>query len=765
MIQKGKTQKLKTGIHETNRCFVFILAVFSLLVLASLGYSLVKMHWTSTKTTTNYVLNLSQQLTNMVDLEIRSGRQQLISIGDSFEQVVSKEDNAGLKEFLTRKQALCGFDFIALEDTQKDRIVVVGNTFPENHDKSIQALHAMDTSRLAQESRVCKMGIENGNAIYAMPLYNNDIQIGFLWAGNTSESMQNLIRSRSFQGRTYSCIINKKGDLLLTSEQQKTFQNLAYVFENKTDTKLLKNMEQMKADIETGQNGIFSFVSEGGNHVYLAYTPMYGGNRIMLTMVPTNLLSTDYDTFVRIATAAVVGTLLVFMIFFILLTRSYRSNRKKLEHLAFFDEITKGENNQAFCMKYRELCRQTDARKYAITLLDVINFKEINKTFGIKYGNTVLRYLYMVISDTLNKDYGEFVTRSEMDHFFLCLREQEPESLQRRLNIIIEKINAYEGNQLPHYHISFRMAAKFVDEQESDPLTLEDQVRSVLKLTNTMPGKCVFYSEEFAERIRWEQELDNSFETALATEEFKIYLQPKVSLESGRIEGAEALVRWQHQTRGMVPPNDFIPILERNGKITLLDKYVFKKVCLWIKDRLDHCKPIIPISINLSRSHLIDENFFSWFVETSDQYSIPHELIEFELTESTFMEQDQIQRMQTCIMWMHRLGFRLAIDDFGIGYSSLSLLREFDVDILKLDRTFFLDLDNHKARDVICCLVDLAKKLNIHIVVEGIETKKQIEYLKDLGCKMIQGYFFSRPLPKKEFDVWYDNFDFKQYEV
>ena len=207
MADKRKIRRFKAAAREIGRYVILILAVFSLAVLTLLGYSLAEMQLTSTKTTTNYVLNLTRQLTNMVDLEIGSGRQQLTSIGDSFEQVVSKEDDAGVEEFLTRKQAICGFDFIALEDTQKNRIVVAG-VFPEDRVRSIEALRNMDTSRRAQESGSCKMGIENENVIYAMPLYAYDKQIGFIWAGNTAESMQDMIRSRSFQGRAYSCIIN-----------------------------------------------------------------------------------------------------------------------------------------------------------------------------------------------------------------------------------------------------------------------------------------------------------------------------------------------------------------------------------------------------------------------------------------------------------------------------------------------------------------------------------------------------------------------------
>lgn len=741
-----------------------VLGVFSLMIIGILGYSLIGMRSASMDSTTNHVQNLTKNLTYTVDLEISRGRQQLISVGDSFEQVVVKKDNAAVEEFITRKQKLCGFDFIALEDTRAGRTAMAG-VIPEEYEENIAAFYELDISQKALTERTCEVSIENEDVIYALPLYDEGEQIGFIWAGNRAESMRNIIKSRSFQEQSYSCIINKNGDVILTADKREAFRNLETIFKEGSDAKLQKNLKEMQENIANDKSGIFRIVTDGGHKAYLAYTSMEESRWIMLTIVPIDLLSADYDSFVYWATVAVSGTMLVFMCFYILLTRIYRSNRKKLEQLAYSDEITGGGNNQAFCMKYRELCRKTGAKGYTIVLLDVVNFKEINKKFGVKQGDDILCYLYKVIYNHINESKGEFAARSEMDRFFLCIKEDEPEGVQQRLDAVMKEINFSGGTKMSCYQVSFRMAAAFTGEQDSDPVVLEDRVRSMLKTADAVPGKCVFYSKDFEEQVYREQELNEAFEDALVSEELHIYFQPKVSLEKGRVEGAEALVRWFHPTWGIVPPGDFIPMLEENGKILRLDKYVFEKVCAWLKKREVNGEELIPVSVNLSRNNLMDENFFAWFVETADRYGVRHDLIEFELTESTFMVQEQIQQMRGYITQMHESGFRISIDDFGTGYSSISLLREFDVDVLKLDRTFFLGLDDPKARDVIRCLVDLAKKLDTRVVVEGIETKKQISYLKELSCDVVQGYFFSKPLPAMEFERWYCEFDFKEYGV
>ncbi|MBS6195077.1 MAG: EAL domain-containing protein [Clostridiales bacterium] len=761
---KRKTWKEKMDIEKMSRHAVRVLIVFSVVIMGVLGYSLVGMWYASADSTTNYVQSMTKKLTDMVDLEIRRGRQQVISVGDSFEQVVAKKDDAAVEEFITRKQKLCGFDFIVLEDTRESRTAMAG-TIPDEYKEGVSALRNLDTSRKALEEEICEVGIENEDVIYAMPLEDEQGRIGMIWAGNTAESMRDIIHSSSFEEGSYSCIINKNGSVVLSSDKREAFQNLESVFKKGENEKLQKNLREMERNIVNDKSGIFNFVTINDNEVYLAYTPMETGRWVLLSIITKDLLSTEYNRFVYMATFAVIGTMLVFMYFYILLMRMNRMNRQRLEQLAYTDEVTGGGNNQDFCKKYRELYNGTEKAGCAIALVDVVNFKAINKKFGMKQGDEILRYLYNVICKNLDKKKGEFAARSEMDRFFLCLKEESPESVQQRLDDITREINFFEGTKMPRYQIFFRMAATFAEERDSDPIVLQDRVRSMLKIVDAAPGKCVFYSEEFEKRVRREQELNEAFENALVAEEFHVYFQPKVSLKKEKVEGAEALVRWIHPKWGIVSPGEFIPVLEGNGKILRLDKYVFEKVCVWLKKRQSEGEEMFPVSVNLSRSNLLDENFFDWFVETADRYGVRHDLIEFELTESTFMVTEQIQQMRGYIAQMHDTGFRISIDDFGTGYSSISLLREFDLDVLKLDRTFFLGLDDPKARDVIHCLVELARNLDTRVVVEGIETKKQIEYLKELKCDVVQGFFFSRPLPAEEFEKWYREFDFKNYDI
>lgn len=204
----------------------------------------------------------------------------------------------------------------------------------------------------------------------------------------------------------------------------------------------------------------------------------------------------------------------------------------------------------------------------------------------------------------------------------------------------------------------------------------------------------------------------------------------------------------------MIFPSDFIPLFEQNGNICLLDIYVFEKVCIYLNQCIQEKKELIPLSVNLSRVHFKNLNFLRDFSVLKEKYDIPDGLIEIELTESIFFDTPQRELVKNSITEMHRCGFGCSLDGFGVGYSALALLKDFDVDTIKLDRQFFSDITNAKAQKIISGFIRLAENLGIHVVAEGIETQLQIDILHNANCEMVQGYYFSKPLPIPDFEKW-----------
>ena len=218
-------------------------------------------------------------------------------------------------------------------------------------------------------------------------------------------------------------------------------------------------------------------------------------------------------------------------------------------------------------------------------------------------------------------------------------------------------------------------------------------------------------------------------------------------------------MRWEHPERGIIYPSDFIPLFEANGKICQLDLYMFEEICKLLHRWEKEGKMLFPISVNLSRMHIRNSNFLKTFTEIKEKYQIADGMIEFELTESVFFDDQQIKLVKNIIQDMHKQGFRCSLDDFGSGFSSLSLLKEFDIDTVKLDRQFFVDDADEKSWKIVSSFISLAHELGISVVAEGIETEAQLSYLLQKNCDIVQGYLYSKPLPVSGFESWADSFD------
>ena len=240
-------------------------------------------------------------------------------------------------------------------------------------------------------------------------------------------------------------------------------------------------------------------------------------------------------------------------------------------------------------------------------------------------------------------------------------------------------------------------------------------------------------------------------ERALRAREFQVYLQPKYSTKEEVLSGAEALVRWIHPTEGFVPPYRFIPIFENNGFIIQLDDYMLTEVARQQAKWIAEGEKVVPISVNVSRVHFVKEDLAEHICELVDQFKVPHDVIELELTESAFFDDKEV--LLNTIKKLKEYGFKISMDDFGAGYSSLNSLKELPLDVVKLDAEFFRDKgESGRGKLIVEDTISLAKKLNMRIVAEGIETREQVDFLADLNCDLILGYYFAKPMPISEFE-------------
>ncbi|WP_412096579.1 EAL domain-containing protein [Beduini sp.] len=450
---------------------------------------------------------------------------------------------------------------------------------------------------------------------------------------------------------------------------------------------------------------------------------------------------------------------IIFLILFLLASIFLMSGcfvqkrRKHLKIQAVQDPITKGISMTAFAQQYEKMVLQSPPFTYTMVFMNMKGFKWINEKFGSEIGDQILFDLYHILETHVYTH--EFLCRNNSDCFFLCLKEHEPNKIRQRLTDMIKNINTFSKKTENDY--SFYLGAYLIDDLTINARIAQDRSRIACYQKENV-NYCYFYEEKLTGQLDREYELNQIFETSLNNHEFILYFQPKIKLSDNSIAGLEALVRWQHPIKGMITPQVFIPLFEKNDKICQLDLFVFEQVCQYLNECQKKQKTMYPISVNLSRAHFKRPYFLDAFSQIKRKYDIPDRWIEFEFTEYTFFDKEQRKTVKKAIEEMHQSGFLCSLDDFGVGFSALALLKDFDVDCIKLDREFFIDIENSKAQTIISGFISIAKELGIKAVAEGIETVDQIAILKQCGCEIVQGYYFASPMPLDQLEVWLENF-------
>ncbi len=430
------------------------------------------------------------------------------------------------------------------------------------------------------------------------------------------------------------------------------------------------------------------------------------------------------------------------------ITRSRLSAFEQLKYLAEFDTLTDIYNKNKFFDKVSAMLRGSSVGEFAFIRFDIDRFQLVNAFFGTREGNNVLQYIARIIAE-YGKNIEDYAYgRMDSDVFALLLRNRGEETAEDFSKYIRAKLKAYPL----YFDLVPTIGVYIIDEPEIKPVIMLDRATLASKqVKGSYMQSYAFYTPEMGQKIAVEQEITNEMSTALSEEQFVVYLQPKYDLRTEKSSGAEALVRWKHPQRGMISPGEFIPVFERNGFITELDFYVWEKVCAMIKKWKELGWPLHPVSVNVSRGNIYKQDLVERLCALTDKYGVPRSLLHLEVTESAYTENADI--LHNMINELHSCGFTIMMDDFGSGYSSLNVLKDIEVDILKIDMRFLSDTENKKRSDsIITFVVDMAKRLEISTVAEGVEKREQVEFLRGAGCDYVQGYYFARPMPSEEYE-------------
>ena len=409
-------------------------------------------------------------------------------------------------------------------------------------------------------------------------------------------------------------------------------------------------------------------------------------------------------------------------------------------------EVRTGLANEHACIEWLNSMKgNDDLKKYAAVFFDLRNFSRINRVYGVKNGNRILANFGNIMQSKIEKD--EILGRQFGNQFVAIVKERNLDDLLNTLKGIEVPFTDSETGKENSVTLSARMGVYEIDRSDldgEDILVLAAQALNIAKNKDT--EDIVWLTQELLDSITDHKRLESDIKEGLKNGEFRPYYQPKVNLKTGELCGTEALSRWIHDGK-VISPGVFIPLMESNDTIRLLDLHILKCVCEDIAEWLGQGIKVPVISVNFSRRNLADPKLAQKIDQVVRTSKIPKNLIEIEVTET--VDEFSIGTLRDFVDELHKLGYKVSIDDFGSASSSLTLLREIDFDTLKIDKGF---VDHDKKRDIaiLTYIVRLAKEINTDIVAEGVEQKNQIDMLDKLGVIVIQGYFYDKPLPKDQ---------------
>lgn len=415
------------------------------------------------------------------------------------------------------------------------------------------------------------------------------------------------------------------------------------------------------------------------------------------------------------------------------------------------DELTQSLLRRGFEEKYKNTIKNNDY-SYVLCTLDIDKFKYINELFDYQTGDEILKRMARVIRGFL-KEHESFCRLND-EKFAMFISYNNEMQLNHKIKTLSKKFEEMREKYFSDIKITVNMGITIVNKATHFNTLLDQSTIARSSAKGSHKNTFAYYNSEIDDKIKKEVHLEDKIPNAIANNEFVPFLQAKFDLNTKKICGAEALVRWV-SSDGMVFPDQFIPLFERNGFITTLDFIVYEKVMEYIRKCLDTGLPVYTISVNVSRNHIKNENFFLDFMKLVNKYKVPLEYLELEITESVFIE-DKME-LKKFVQNIKKYGMKISIDDFGSAYSSLQNLTEIDVDTLKIDKGFLDNIDMTadvvtKDEILIKNIIALAKDLDFHVICEGVETEEQIEMLKRNGCEYGQGYIFARPVSLEEYE-------------
>lgn len=588
--------------------------------------------------------------------------------------------------------------------------------------------------------------------VYAVPVYENGTVAGALAGSNTIGIFSEILSVYGVMGGNgFVHMLNKAGDFLIVSDYA--------VVKNETDNVFTgsyfqtEDMYAAKEAMQKEEPYIFSFLDQGKNYRALLYPVGYNDWYLFCISAYRNMHNAMYRVVNMILIIFTVVMVLVIVLLFFgfrMLRKSYRD----LFYTAYRDRLSGAYNRQGFFHEAEELVKA--GKKFSLAGINVRQFKYINEMFGQEKADDLLRFIAKKTDSYLRE--GEIICRDSADNFYLLLLETEKLLILERLRhikAVIEEESVHAGST---YCLRLYCGCVIADEELKRDINkmMTHLIFTLSDAKKNVDSDICFYDNKLYDKMQIENYIESHMQLALDSGEFQMFLQPKISLQDRSLAGAEALVRWIMKDGGRIFPDQFIPQFEKNGFCAKLDLYMVECACKKIRQWMDEGKEPVGISVNQTKLLFFDADYIGQLRRLIAKYQVPAHLITLEILEGIAIENPE--ELNKIIDRLNAIGFRVAMDDFGSGYSSLNILAKLHLNELKIDRGFLQQLTTDKqkrASVVLEQVVHMTKRLKIDTVVEGVETKEQEDLLVYLGCDLAQGYYYNKPLSVSEFEAFY----------
>lgn len=581
--------------------------------------------------------------------------------------------------------------------------------------------------------------------VFSVPVYEKNQKTikGVLFGTCGYEMFEECLKNEIFEGQAFNYIIKIDGTIVAGSGNSKKWGIGKNIFvtdasedERDDDARDDDARDKMISDMKEGKSGYGMDPKRKEASLYY-YMPLKieesGETWYVVTAVSESVLTSRMQVVMDAINSLMVIILAVISVSVGVYIYSWRKSKKELMTLAYQDPVTLGDNFVAF----KERAKSKKDGVGWLIAMDVTDFKLINSTCGVKKGDEVLRVIWEIFETETGEN--ELAAHVNADRFILFWMDENQENIKQRLEYVIRKIEEIpERLEIPNLFPVFGIFHTIVLD-EIDPL-YGNAVQAKHQIKGRRDRHYIFYDELNHESIQENRELE---------EHFEIWYQPKYSAHSRKLVGAEALVRWRRADGALIPPLKFIPLFERNGNIIRLDEYVFRAVCRQQKEWQKQGQKMLPVSVNISRVSLYYSSVVGKYESIIRSFDLDSKYIQLEITESATIDNNEIFNL---LEQFHTAGFKILLDDFGSGYSSLAALNRMHFDTIKLDKSLVDYIGDDNGEKLLNSITKLAQSFGMEITAEGVETVEQLMFLCNLDCDDIQGYYFSRPLPVKEYE-------------